>query len=155
MFLRDESVERVEQRGAVRVREQQRLPVLPGRLDGPWCHCLSDNHLGTEAVPIAAGQHVGLDPLDVDLEEVDFVESMCFGSARQRNDRQPQGTVVGSEGFGFLRILLNDRRETVEALDQIEVVFAALAPNQRARHGITRVAAADKAPPVQVAVRPQ
>jgi hypothetical protein len=43
----------------------------------------------------------------------------------------------------------------VEALDQIEVVFAALAPNQSARHGITRVAAADKAPPVQVAVRPQ
>ena len=67
-----EAVERVEQREAVALREQERFPLAPCRLVRARHHRLDDDDLWPVPLPVAAGEHVGLAAFDIDLEKVDL-----------------------------------------------------------------------------------
>src|SRR5204863_209495 len=55
MLLADvEPVERIEQREAVALRQQEWLPLLPGRLAGARRHRLDQDHARADLLPVAA-----------------------------------------------------------------------------------------------------
>ena len=82
------AIESVEQREAVALRQQLRLPILPGRLPRPRRHRLGHDHFGTETLEVAASEHVGLGALHVNLEEVDLADALRLAQGGERHDWQ-------------------------------------------------------------------
>ena len=79
MFLRDiEPIERIEQREAVALGKQERLPVLPCLLRRHRGHRFGNDDLGSKPFPVAAEQNIAFGALDVDFEEVDWADIMAF-----------------------------------------------------------------------------
>src|SRR4029077_16200655 len=65
------AIESVEECKPITLREEERLPFLPGWPPPPRSYRLHYDDLGPTTVPIPARQNVGLCTFDINLQEVD------------------------------------------------------------------------------------
>ena len=95
-----EAIESVEQREAVALRQQcgsrSCRPAPPIPAPPPRPRSLRDGTL-----EVAAGEHVGLGALHVNLEEVDLADALRLAQGGERYDWQSQAAIADTEAWAF------------------------------------------------------
>jgi len=94
-------------------------------------------HDGSDFGPtVAAQEDIGFGTFNINFEEIDGATVVAFAQLCQRGYRRSNGPMPDTECLSFLRNVFARRREPVQAINHVEINFAALASDQAANHYI-------------------